>query len=141
MLLVFYNKTLAFIESRYIIYKHQYGFRSKHATIHPNICLPNKCALANNSNPTQLTATIICDLIKAFDVINHSILFKKLDPCGIRGNIKNRLVNYLTDRRQFVQVGICQSNVCRIECGVPQWSILEPLWYLLYVNDLCYLYF
>ena len=135
---IIFNKIMAFIESRDILYKHQYGFRSKHATIHPIIHLLNNCALANNSHPKQLTATILCDLSKAFDVISHPILFKKLEHCGLRGNIKNWLVNYLTDRQQFVQIGKSQSNFCKIECGVPQGSILGPLLYLLYVNDIAH---
>jgi hypothetical protein len=135
---VIFNKIMAFINSRNILYKHQYGFRSKHATIHPIIHLLNNCASANNSNPKQLTATILCDLSKAFDVISHSILFKKLEYCGLRGNIKNWLVNYLTNRQQFVQVGKSRSNFCKIECGVPQGSILGPLLYLLYVNDIAH---
>ena len=106
--------------------------------IHPIVPLVNNCALANNSHPKQLTATILCDLSKAFDVISHPILFKKLEHCGLRGNIKNWLVNYLTDRQQFVQIGKSQSNFCKIECGVPQGSILGPLLYLLYVNDIAH---
>jgi len=66
-------------------------------------------------------------LSKAFDVISHSILCKKLEHCGLRGNIKNWLVNYLTNRQQFVQIGKSRSNLCKIECGVPQGSILGPL--------------
>ena len=70
---IIFNKIMAFIESRDILYKHQYGFRSKHATIHPIIHLLNNCALANNSHPKQLTATILCDLSKALTLL--AILF------------------------------------------------------------------
>jgi len=93
---------MTFIDSRNILYKHQYGFRSKHATIHPIIHLLNNCALVNNWHPKQITAMILCDLSKVFDVISHSILLKKLEHCGLRGNIKNWLGTLQTDRCRCV---------------------------------------
>jgi len=110
---------MTFIDSRNILYKHQYGFRSKHATIHPIIHLLNNCALANNSHPKQITAMILCDLSEAFDVISHSILFiKKMEHYGLRGNTNIWLGNYLTNRQQigesvkFLQNGLwCPTGI------------------------------
>ena len=94
------------------------------------------CTEADNSKPKQLTAAILCDLSKAFDVINYDILFEKLDHYGIRGIAKNWLVNYLSNRKQFVVFKNAKSKHCKIDCGVPQGSILGPLLYLIYVNDI-----
>jgi len=68
-----YNKVMSFLNSNNMLYKHQYGFRLKHSTIHPIIHLINHSAKVNNSNPQKYTMSIVCDLSKAFDVINHDI--------------------------------------------------------------------
>jgi hypothetical protein len=133
---VMFNKIMSFLDSQQILYKHQYGFRSKHATTHPIIHLLNECANASNSHPKQLTISIFCDLSKAFDVISHKILLRKLEFYGIRGIAKKWLSNYLSDRTQYVEIDNHKSNMCKIECGVPQGSILGPLLYLIYVNDI-----
>ena len=133
---VMFNKIMSFLNSNNILYKHQYGFRSKHSTIHPLIHLLNTCAEAENTVPKEITLTVLCDLSKAFDVINHDILAHKLDFYGIRGIVREWIINYLTDRTQYVQFEMNKSECCKIECGVPQGSILGPLLYLIYVNDI-----
>ena len=133
---IMFNKIMSFLNSQKILYKHQYGFRPNHSTIHPILYLLSKCAEFNNTQPRKYTMSIFCDLSKAFDVINHEILIKKLEYYGIRGIVKDWILNYLSDRTQFVQLENCKSGICKIECGVPQGSILGPLLYLIYVNDI-----
>ncbi len=133
---VMFNKIISFLHSNNVLYRHQYGFRPKHATIHPLMHLLNRFAEADNTQPKELTLTILCDLSKAFDVINHDILAHKLDFYGIRGIVKDCIINYLTDRSQYVQFEMNTSEHCKIDCGVPQGSILGPLLYLIYVNDI-----
>ena len=96
-----YDKLLSFLNSKNILYKHQYGFRSKHSTIHPVMHLLNECAMAANKNDPEFTLTILCDLSKAFDVIYHKILLHKLHQYGIRGIVNKWFENYLKDRTQF----------------------------------------
>ena len=127
---------MSFLNSQQILYKNQYGFRPKHSTIHPLIHLLHKFAEAANSQPKKLTMSIFCDISKAFDVISHTILIKKLEYYGIRGIVKNWLINYLSDRTQYVEIENNTSSVSKIKCGVPQGSILGPLLYLIYVNDI-----
>ena len=131
-----YDKVISFLNSNNTLYKHQYGFRKKHSTIHPIIHLLNHCADVNNKHSPEFTLAIFCDLSKAFDVIDHRILLHKLSTYGIRGNVYTWFENYLSGRTQFVEMDGKRSSHQNIYCGVPQGSILGPLLYLIYVNDI-----
>ena len=79
---------------------------------------------------------IFLDLSKAFDCIDHDILLSKLYFYGIRGLVLDWFRSYLSNRKQFVTIRGCNSKLESISVGVPQGSILGPLLFLLYVNDL-----
>ena len=82
---------MGFLNTNNILYRHQYGFRPNHSTIHPIIHLLNHCAEAASKSSSEYTIASLFDLPKAFDVINHDILLNKLHRYGIRETVKDTL--------------------------------------------------
>ena len=83
------------------------------------------------------TAGVSVDLKKAVDTVDHNIVLEKLDYCGIRGVAKDLFRSYLDNRKQYVTLNGANSSIKTILTGVPQGSVLEPLLFLIYINDLC----
>ena len=105
-----------------------------HCTSLSCIHLINKIASAIDRHET--TAGVFLDLSKAFDTIDHQILFGKLEHYGIRGLALEWIKSYFSCRQQFVQFNSTCSSKQTIKCGVPQGSILGPLFFILHINDL-----
>ena len=131
---LFYKQIINYIERQNIIYQCQFGFRKGYSTSMAISEITNSLRKAIDNN--LYTCGVFLDFTKAFDTVNHGILLDKLEAYGIRGIPLNWFVNYLTDRRQYVDLGGVKSSEQTIICGIPQGSTLGPLLFLIYINDL-----
>ena len=104
----------------HILCDNQFGFRKNHSTTLALIDLHEKISSAIDRG--ELAVGVFLDLSKAFDTVNHSILFDKLEHYGIRGLALKWIKNYFSNRLQFVEYNGYVSSCANIMCGVPQGS-------------------
>lgn len=123
-----------FSQKHDLISEFQFGFRKGRST--ETALLVQKDTILDNFENKLLTLGIYLDFSKAFDRVNHSILLQKLERYGFRG-LSNKLIHsYLQGRYQYTELSQHASRLRRIECGVPQGSILGPILFLFYINDI-----
>ena len=131
---VVYKHLYNFFHSNNLIYKLQSGFLSGHSSVFQLIDIYNQMCQSFDSK--QYTCMVFCDISKAFDRVWHTGLLFKLEQNGIKGDLLKWISNYLSERSQRVFVGSSISDSKMLSAGVPQGSVLGPLLFLIYVNDI-----
>ena len=124
-----YNRLYNFLTEHNILSMNQFGFRKNYSTFLALMELVDSIS-------KNIDEEIFLDLSKAFDTIDHTILLDKLCRYGIRGVTLNWFKHYLNDRKQFVSYNNTTSASMKVTCGVSQGSILGPLLFILYINEI-----
>ena len=119
-----------FLMENDLLYKYQSGFLPNHSTTYQLIDIYHH--MCHN----QFSCMFFCDVSKAFDMVWHKGLIFKLKQVGIEGELLQWINDYFSDRKQKVVIRNCSSSLSRVNAGVPQGSVLGPLFFLVYANDI-----
>ncbi len=131
---VIYTQLEGYLSQNDLLYQFQSGFRTGFSTDSCLVHLTDYIRLEMDKG--NYTGMVLLDLQKAFDTVNHSILLMKMRALGLSGSAVCWFTSYLTERTQCVSVNNSLSSPSETVCGVPQGSILGPLLFLVYVNDM-----
>ena len=130
---VLYHRVYAYLTEHNLIDKRQYGFRENHSELAITTIYDE---LLRNLDNKLITCSLFLDLSKAFDRCDHEILLDKLYHNGIRGVSHKIFSNFLHNRMQCTKIGAFKSSYKRTSCGVLEGSVISPLLFLIYINDI-----
>jgi len=125
-----------YMEDNHLFTRHQFGFRKNHSTNYLMFDLFDE--LYKNKSKHHKPGIIFLDIKKAFDTVDHGILLEKLAYYGLGGTVLTWFKNFLSDRYMCTRLNGCISSFLNIQCGVPQGSILGPILFSIYINDINY---
>ena len=134
-----YNRLYNYFTANNNLFNKQIGFRAGHSIEHALLELIDQ--ICDSFNDKNYFLLILINLSKTFNTVDHSILLKKLEHNGIKGRCLSWFQSYLSNRKQYIEFKqdnrTGNTELSNIICGVPPGSILGPLLFIIYVNDLC----
>ena len=131
---ILHKRLYSFLDQSKCLFDSQFGFRLHHSTNHALITITKHIRSALDKN--NFTCGVFVDFQKVFDTANLGLILSKLSYYGVRGIAHDLFKSYLTNRKQHTIINAVSSSVLSITLGVPQGSVLGPLLFLIYINDL-----
>ena len=132
---IVHSNVMGFLDSNHILTPFQHGFRQKHSC--KSQLLTTLSDFTNSMKDSGQIDAILLDFSKAFDKVDHRLLLSKVNNLGITGPLLKWISSFLSNRLQHVIVDGCISEANDVLSGVPQGTVLGPLFFLMYINDIC----